>query len=153
MAKDYPFGAGAGAFQYYGTYYIPTHIDTGKSRQRAVHSTWFETLSEAGFLGLLFFMLMIWYTFKAFASVRKELWKRKDFIASSFVLSLSSGFVTFIVCMTFINADGPDIFIPYLSFRGAVREPGSSRKLGPEYQTNIRLSLSRPSGFCVAAPE
>ncbi|WP_421132057.1 O-antigen ligase family protein [Alteromonas sp. A079] len=103
MAKDYPFGAGAGAFQYYGTYYIPTHIDTGKSRQRAVHSTWFETLSEAGFLGLLFFTLMIWYTFKAFASVRKELWKRKDFITSSFVLSLSSGFITFIVCMTFIN--------------------------------------------------
>lgn len=103
MAKDHPFGAGAGAFQYYGPVYIPEHIHTGASKNRAVHSTWFETLSETGFLGLIFFCLMIWYTFKAFANVRKELWKQKDFVNSALVLAISSGFVTFIVCMTFIN--------------------------------------------------
>lgn len=103
MAKDHPFGAGAGAFQYYGPVYIPSHIHTGGSKNRAVHSTWFETLSEAGFLGLIFFCLMIWYTFKAFANVRKELWRQNDFINSALVLAIGSSFVTFIVCMSFIN--------------------------------------------------
>ncbi|APD86962.1 polymerase [Alteromonas sp. Mex14] len=103
MAKDHPFGAGAGGFQYYAPVYIPQDVNTGGSRNRAVHSTWFETLSEAGYLGLLFFSLMIFYTHRAFTKVRKKLWEIKDFANSALVLAVSSGFVTFVVAMTFIN--------------------------------------------------
>ncbi|WP_334031656.1 O-antigen ligase family protein [Alteromonas sp. P256] len=103
MAKDHPFGAGAGGFQYYAPQYIPQDVNTGGSRNRAVHSTWFETLSEAGYLGLLFFTLMIFYTHRAFVKVRTHLWNARDFVNSALVLSVSSGFVTFIMAMTFIN--------------------------------------------------
>ena len=103
MAKDHPFGAGAGGFQYYAPVYIPQDVNTGGSRNRAVHSTWFETLSESGYLGLLFFSLMIFYTHRAFTKVRKKLWEIKDFANSALVLSISSGFLSFVVAMSFIN--------------------------------------------------
>ncbi len=103
MAKDHPFGAGAGGFQYYAPQYLPTDIDTGSTRNRAVHSTWFEALTEAGFLGFLFFTMMIYHTHKAYTRVRKHLWAMKDFANSAMVLAISSGFVSFVVSMTFIN--------------------------------------------------
>lgn len=103
LAKDYPFGTGASGFVYHSPYYLPTDLDTGKSRNRAVHSTWFEVLSEAGFLGLLFFTLMIYKTYKAFVMVRRKLWNEKDFVNSAIVLAVSSGFISFVVSATFIN--------------------------------------------------
>lgn len=103
MAKDHPFGAGAGGFQFYAPSYIPSDINTGGSKNRAAHSTWFETLSEAGYLGFLFFFLMIYFTFTSFRKTRLYLWGKKDFLNSAIVLAVSSGFVTFIVSMTFIN--------------------------------------------------
>lgn len=103
MAKDYPFGAGAGGFVYHSPQYLPRDLNTGSSRNRAVHSTWFEVLSEAGFLGFLFFTLMIYHTHKSFTRVRKHLWAAKDFVNSAMVLAISSGFVSFVVTMTFIN--------------------------------------------------
>lgn len=103
MAKDHPFGAGAGGFQYYGDEYIPDHVATGGSRVRAVHSTWFEALSETGYLGLAFFTLMIISSIRAFELARRRLLADKDFVNSAMVLSLSSGLITFIVAMTFIN--------------------------------------------------
>ncbi|WP_420933458.1 O-antigen ligase family protein [Alteromonas sp. A081] len=109
MAKDFPFGAGAGAFQFYAPNYLPEHVNTGSSRNRAVHSTWFETLSEAGILGLSFFCLMIFYTHTSFTRVRKYLWDIKDFLNSAVVLSISSGFLTFVVSMTFINRQRAEI--------------------------------------------
>lgn len=103
MAKDHPLGAGAGGFQYYAPQYIPSDINTGDHRNRAVHSTWFETLSEAGYLGFLFFALMVFTTLKAFKKVRMKLWQVNDFANSAIILSISSGFISFIVAATFIN--------------------------------------------------
>lgn len=103
MAKDHPLGAGAGGFQYYAPQYIPNDINTGAHRNRAVHSTWFETLSEAGYLGFIFFTLMIFTALKAFKKVRTQLWQIKDFVNSTVVLSISSGFISFVITATFIN--------------------------------------------------
>ena len=103
MVQDHPFGAGAGGFQYYAPNYIPSDINTGESRNRAVHSTWFETLSEAGYLGFISFFLMIYCTYSSFRKTRLYLWAKKDFVNSAIVLSVSSGFITFVVAMTFIN--------------------------------------------------
>ncbi|EED33950.1 O-Antigen Polymerase family protein [gamma proteobacterium NOR5-3] len=103
MAKDHPFGAGAGGFQYHGGDYIPDNVSTGGSRSRAVHSTWFEVLSESGYAGLIIFVSMIVATFRAFEATRKALLKRQDLANSIFLLSLSSSFISFVVAMTFIN--------------------------------------------------
>ncbi len=103
MAKDHPFGAGAGGFVYHAPFYIPQELNTGSTRNRAVHSTWFEVLSEAGFLGLLFFSLMIYHTHKALKYVRESLWRAGDFVDSALVLAISSGFVSFVISATFIN--------------------------------------------------
>lgn len=59
MSKDYPFGLGSGGFVVNSPRYIPEYVNTGRSRNRAVHSTWFETLTEIGYPGLLAFCMML----------------------------------------------------------------------------------------------
>ncbi|MCZ6820484.1 MAG: O-antigen ligase family protein [Calditrichaeota bacterium] len=56
LAKDRPFGSGFQGFNFYAPEYLPEDVDTG-SRNRSVHSSWFEVLSEVGYLGLLIFMM------------------------------------------------------------------------------------------------
>ena len=103
MAKDHPFGAGASGFIYHAQFYIPIDIDTGKSRNRAVHSTWFEVLSEIGYLGLLSFLCMIYYTLITVALTLKELKNQNKIKEYFLVAAIGCSFLCFIVSMTFLN--------------------------------------------------
>lgn len=103
MAKDHPFGTGHLGFNYYAPLYIPEHIHTGGSKKRSVHSAWLEALSEAGYLGLVAFILMIYSSYRALAICKKVL--RKDNRADEYfkVIAIQAALLSFIVSMTFIN--------------------------------------------------
>lgn len=58
MSKDYPFGVGRGGFEQKAPLYLNENLEL-RSRHKAVHSTWLEALTEIGYLGLLFFVLMV----------------------------------------------------------------------------------------------
>ena len=103
MAKDYPFGAGVNGFEYYAPFYIPENVDTGASRNRAVHSTWFEALSEFGYLGLFFLLMMLRSCFKATGKCKKLFKERKDVYRYFHMIALEAGLISFILSMTFIN--------------------------------------------------
>ena len=57
MASDYPMGAGTGAFIALSPS-TALDIDSGGSRNRAVHSTWFQVLIRSD-TGTLVFIMMI----------------------------------------------------------------------------------------------
>ena len=52
MSKDYPFGMGKQGFNRFSDEYLPQDLDTGGSRSRSVHSTWFQTLNDLSALGV-----------------------------------------------------------------------------------------------------
>ena len=103
MAKDHPFGAGNRAFEYYAPFYVPAQIDTGHSRNRAVHSTWFENLSEAGYLSLLTFTIMLYSAHRTLIKCKKELRKTNRVDEYFKMIAVQAALLAFIVAMTFIN--------------------------------------------------
>jgi hypothetical protein len=116
MAKDHPFGAGASGFIYYSNFYIPDSVDTGNSRSRAVHSTWFEVLTETGYLGLISFTGMILYSFITIFRTMKVL-KHQHQIERYFkVLAIGCGLLCFVISMTFLNRFRAEILYWYILY-------------------------------------
>lgn len=103
MAQDYPFGTGALGFQVHAPDYLPEGIDSGGSRNRSVHSTWFEALTETGYLGLFFLISMLLASFKATRRCKVELVKMNDFDNYYKVVAIEAAFIAFIVAMSFMN--------------------------------------------------
>jgi hypothetical protein len=103
MAKDHPFGAGIGGFQFYAPSYIAQDVNTGNSRNRAVHSTWFEALSEIGYLGMGALIAMLYC---CYATNRKcmQVLRRQNRVDEYFkVRAIEGALICFIISMTFLN--------------------------------------------------
>jgi hypothetical protein len=103
MAKDYPFGAGVRGFDYHAPDYIPEGVNTGASLNRSVHSTWFEALTEIGYLGLIVFLLMLRATYKTAKETLNTLKERGDFVNYFKIIALESAFFSYLVAMSFMN--------------------------------------------------
>jgi O-antigen ligase len=103
MAKDHPFGAGSSAFIYYSPFYLPENINTGRSRNRAVHSTWFEVLTEIGYLGLAAFSFMIYFSFLTCYRAAKRLKEQNNAERYFKVVAIGCALLCFVVSMTFLN--------------------------------------------------
>jgi hypothetical protein len=103
MAEDHPFGAGSSGFVYYSSFYIPENVNTGRSRNRAVHSTWFEVLTEIGYLGFLTFFGMIYYSFITCYRASRRLKHLKDAERYFKVIAINCALLCFVVSMTFLN--------------------------------------------------
>ncbi len=103
MTKDHPLGNGYRGFNYYAPVYIPKGVDTGGDRNRSVHSTWFETLTEVGYLGLAAFLMMLWSAWSHLNKVKKYL-KSHSIVDDYFkIVAVQSALATFMVAMTFLN--------------------------------------------------
>lgn len=103
MAQDYPFGTGAAGFQVHAPDYLPESMDTGGSRNRSVHSTWFEALTDTGYLGLFFLVSMLIACFRATRKCKAVLSKENDVDNYYKIVALESAFIAYIVAMTFMN--------------------------------------------------
>jgi O-antigen ligase len=103
MAKDHPFGAGYLGFNRYGYIYMPKQVNTGKSIFRTVHSTWFETLTEIGYLGLIVFIIMLLSAYSAAKKSRLLLKERREVDDYFKVLAIEAACISFIISMTFLN--------------------------------------------------
>lgn len=103
MAKDHPFGGGYRTFNYYSPAYIPEGIDTGNSRSRSVHSTWFETLTEVGYLGLLAFVAMLISSWRCINKVKVYLKENNEVDEYFKMIAVQSSLIAFLIAMTFLN--------------------------------------------------
>lgn len=103
MAEDYPLGNGYRGFNYYAPFYIPENVNTGAGRNRSVHSTWFETLSEIGYLGLFAFCMMLYSSHKTLNKCKIKLKETKHINEYFKVISLQAALLSFVVAMTFLN--------------------------------------------------
>lgn len=104
MARDYPFGQGFSGFIYHSDNYIPTHIDTGTSRNRAVHSTWFEALTQVGYPGLLTFIFMIIAALRCTWKIKKQLINSPENYEQYYkIIAIEAALLGYLVTATFLN--------------------------------------------------
>jgi preprotein translocase subunit Sss1 len=103
MAQDYPFGNGVRGFDYYAPYYIPEDVDTGAHRNRSVHSTWMETLTEIGYPGIIVFLLALYSSFQTTRKCLKVLKEKGDADEYFKIIMLQAACLAYVVAMTFMN--------------------------------------------------
>lgn len=103
MAKDHPFGGGFRAFNVYAPFYIPQHVNTGGSLNRTVHSTWFEALTEIGYLGLFGLIMMVFSSYKILSNCKKKLKEDGDSDHYYQVIAIQAALICFVISMTFLN--------------------------------------------------
>jgi hypothetical protein len=109
MAKDYPMGVGVSGFQFYAPQYIPKGINTGGSRNRAVHSTWVEALSELGYIGFVALIAMVLSAFYCSRKTRAVL-KEQGHVDEYFKMyALEGALIAFLIAMTFLNRLRADV--------------------------------------------
>jgi len=109
MAKDHPLGAGHLGFNHYMPYYISEDVHTGSSKNRTVHSSWFEALSEAGYPGLFAFIMMLYTTYRMLELCKKELRKSNQVDEYFKIIAIQAALFTFVIVMTFLNRMRADI--------------------------------------------
>jgi hypothetical protein len=103
MAKDHPFGAGIGGFQFYAPTYINQNVNTGNSRNRAVHSTWFEALSEIGYIGMGALIAMLYCCYSTNRKCMRVLRLQNRVDEYFKVRAIEAALICFIITMTFLN--------------------------------------------------
>lgn len=116
MTKDYPMGVGIRGFEYLAPNYIPVDVDTGRSRNRSVHSSYFEVLSEAGYLGLAAFILMLYSSYKLTKITRRVL-KEKLMEKQYFqIVAIEAMLLSLLVSSIFINRSRAVVLYWFVAF-------------------------------------
>jgi len=103
MALDYPLGGGARSFILLSSNYIPTDINTGSSRSRAVHSTWFQALTEVGFPGIIIFLLLLFYAFMYLQKIKKSAGERDDTDHYLLAVALEGAIFSYLTAASFLD--------------------------------------------------
>jgi hypothetical protein len=103
MTKDYPLGTGAYGYDTLSPIYVPPELfDKGKLT-RAVHSIWFQALSEVGWVGFILFSIMIYKTYKCSRYCLSIALKQKDEYSYFLQYAIFCSFITMLVSSSFIN--------------------------------------------------
>ena len=85
------------------TLYIPEDIDTGGSKNRAVHSTWFQGLTEVGYPGMVIFMGLLLATFFSLRRVVKRAVSENNSDKFLFAIGLEGAFFGYLTAITFLD--------------------------------------------------
>lgn len=99
MAKEYPFGGGAKAYNALSPIYVPEQMLSGS--YRSVHSMWFQALAELGWLGLFVLLMLIYKVYRSTKKVIKE--SVSNYYQFYFSIALLSGFIGLILTSSFID--------------------------------------------------
>ncbi len=106
LLRDYPFGAGIYGFETLSPIYLtdPTFfsIEYGKS-VRAVHSLWFQGLSEIGWLGFSAFLMLLYSLHRHLKKAKRILVKIGKYKQYYLLIAIEAGMLGFLISSTFIN--------------------------------------------------
>lgn len=103
LVQKYPFGVGAWGYMYLSPQFIPEKMLGRGVGMRAVHSLWFEALTETGYLGFIIFLGYLISTFNLMRKVSKHLLEKKDHYLYYQSIAITASLITFLTASTFIN--------------------------------------------------
>ncbi|WP_097461226.1 O-antigen ligase family protein [Mangrovitalea sediminis] len=102
MMKDHPLGLGIYGFNVLSSHYL-TDEQRGGVHYRAVHSLWFQGLTEVGWHGMIIFLSMLFTLYRLSRRARRAILAEKDYAAFFKLLALECGLIGYLVTSTFIN--------------------------------------------------
>jgi len=101
MLKEHPLGGGARTYHIMSPQYLPKEwLSEGR---RAVHSTWFEVLSEYGYHGLCIFLGYVLSVSRLARKVRKRLSDQGDTYHAFQAAALQSSWLSLLIAASFVN--------------------------------------------------
>ena len=114
LALDYPFGTGIYGFNYHAVNYIDANSHVGRKLRnsggfKSVHSSWFSTLAEVGFIGLFLLIAIIVSCFRALKKCKTGLLERKSAQDYYLIIAIEGALITYMVAMTFLDRHRAEI--------------------------------------------
>ncbi len=104
MMKDHPFrGIGLNVFQYEYVERAFTASDIKTRVARFSHNAYLQIGAETGIFGLIFFLLLLFFSWQDLKKAGSNFQKKKDFLLSDLALSLRLGLLGYLVCAVFLT--------------------------------------------------
>lgn len=102
MLKDHPLGLGVYGFNSLASSYMDDKT-RGGVENRAVHSMWFQGLSEIGWQGFIVFIFMIFSLYRQSKAAKAYLTTKRRYEEYFKIIALECAFIGYIVAGTFID--------------------------------------------------
>lgn len=99
---DYPLGVGVFGFEALSKFYLPSHY-FGKGDIKAVHSAWFQLLSEAGWQGVVVFLSLLRCIYIQLKETKSFLLANAETNNYFHIRALECAFIGYLGAVTFIN--------------------------------------------------
>jgi len=103
VVADYPGGTGAYGYNILSPIYVDEHLFHPGQKTKSVHSTWFQALSELGWLGLFIFCGLLLSSFRVLKQIKTTLKTKGDSTTYFKVASIECGLLGYLTTVTFIN--------------------------------------------------
>ncbi len=118
LLDDHPFGTGIYGYETLSPLYLdPELLGTANGRAaRAVHSIWFQSLSEVGWLGFMAFVLLLGSLYRHSRRAKRILVRNLQYRQYYLILALEGGMIGFLASSSFINMFRSEILYWMLLF-------------------------------------
>ena len=106
LLRDHPFGAGIYGYETLSPIYLhdESYFATEYGRRvRAVHSLWFQGLSEIGWLGFAAFLMILFTLYRHLKNAKKFLIDQRRFQYYYLIIAIEGSVLAYFVASTFIN--------------------------------------------------
>lgn len=105
MLKDHPLGLGIRGYNSISRFYLTKaqRGNDGREKYRAVHSLWFQGLSEIGWQGLFCFLAMLYTLYRLSRRTKLSLLKKENYNAYFKILALECSLFGYLITGSFIN--------------------------------------------------
>jgi len=102
IAGDHPLGTGVYGFNVLSSQYLPPEYQ-GSRGYKAVHSLWFQGLSEMGWVGMALFGIALISLYRMLSRAKKWVLENADNTVYFQLLALQCGFLGYLATASFIN--------------------------------------------------
>lgn len=102
MLEDHPLGLGVRGYNTLAPLYMDDETRGGEL-YRSVHSTWFQGLSEVGFIGFSFFLAMLFTAYRLTRRAKLQMIKEGRYEIYFKILAIECALLGFLVAATFID--------------------------------------------------
>lgn len=146
VLKDHPFGVGIQGFVELSPNYLPAQYFEGRTIGKAVHSMWFQILSELGYVGFFLLIALLVSTFKLSKRTKNKLIKNGDYNAYFKILALEGALISFLVAGSFIDRARAEVLywlILFIAIAANVYLFRGSRQQCPELSKNANLGIDK----------